>query len=117
MPENDEVIEVYTSELNLMVELSAKIAAGNLQAVAAMKELADALKSYQKGATKRDEAFKAAVEGLTITNTINVPEQPAPVINVMPSEVIIKEAPEVERRKTLTITRDAQGRINGGFIE
>lgn len=119
MPDNDEVVEVYTSELNLMVDLSAKIAAGNLQAVDAIKGLVEVLTTYAKGTAKRDAAFKAAVEGLTITNVVNVPEQAAPAITVVPSEVIIQQPREGRKSVSIAFSRDGQGRITGanGTIE
>jgi lambda family phage portal protein len=46
---------------------------------------------------------------------VNVPEQPAPVVNVtVPAPVVHVEVPRVNA--TLTVARDASGKINGGSI-
>lgn len=124
-PNETEMIEVPLSEYEAVKALAAGVAEQNAAVQqqnaitqAAVKALGEQVLTAAKENKAVMETFTAAIRdalaGLQIV--INVPEQPAPVINIpapvvniAPAEVTVKASPDKKKKVSMTMKRQSDG--------
>ena|SRR3990172_1290906 len=111
----EEVVEIPLAEYEAIKAVAAGIADQNTLVLDGIKAMSEAIALMEAAITS---AIKEAIAGLSIV--VNVPEQPAPVVNfsipemsVPPAQVTVKMPPEKEKKISMKIKRDRNGAIEG----
>lgn len=110
--DDERTVEISVSEFNTIKAVASGIADQN-------KLVLDAIKAALEQNAQLAEAFIKLSETLAGLNIIvNVPEQPAPVVNfsmpeMPPAQVTVKMPPETEKKISMKIKRNRDGAIEG----
>lgn len=99
-----ETVEVSAAEYQAVIDFSIRLAEQNDLVLKSIKSLRNEMVAQAETITAIVGAFRDAVAGMQIV--VNVPDQPAPVVNV---EQPVKSA----RKVKMKIVRDRDGNITG----
>ena len=111
----EEVVEIPLAEYEAIKAVAAGIADQNSLVLDAIKSMTDAIALMDAAITN---AVREAIAGINVV--VNVPEQPAPIVNfsmpemnMPPAQVTVKMPPEKEKKISMKLIRDRNDRVSG----